>query len=124
VQPGLHCAETDTEFGGNLSMAEPLQVEQQHRLALAGREVGDGVTDSLSEHGGLGDLLRSGTWIGEVAAGKRTEPAGFLQPASGHVQSDATQPWTEASRLGESVQAHQRNHDRLLASIKGQVVVI
>jgi hypothetical protein len=124
VQPGLHRTEADTEFGGDLAVAEPLQVEQQHSLTLAWREVGDGASDSLRQHGGLGHLLRPGRWISEVNADQRADPASLLEQPSRHVQGDATQPRAEASRLGEPVQAHERNHDCLLAGVTGQVGVV
>ncbi|GAA2755488.1 hypothetical protein F4554_001824 [Actinopolymorpha rutila] len=50
--------------------------------------------------------------------------AELLQPATGDVQRDSTQPRPEAARVGKSPKAHQCHDDRFLARVPGKVGVV
>jgi hypothetical protein len=61
-----------TEFGGRLAMAEALQVEQQHRIALAAREGRDSVSDPAGQVGGLRDLVPTDhPWVSRCTSGNQ-----------------------------------------------------
>ncbi len=123
VQPRLDRARARAEAPGHLGVAEPREVKERHRRALAGGQRRDRRPHALGDLRGLGGLLRPGAGRRRVR-GVRSRPArALLQRAPAQVQPDPDQPGPEAPGFAEPLQADEGGDDRLLRGVGGQLAV-
>jgi hypothetical protein len=82
VQPRLDRAGARAEASGHLGVAEPAEVEERHRRALAGGQRGDRRPHPLGDLRGLGGLRRAGPGRRRVRAVGARPARPFLQRAA------------------------------------------
>ena len=102
-------------------MAQALQVEQQHGVALAAGKLVDGAPDARGEVGEFRRFGRPGDSTGPVGLRPRHLGPQVAQPPAGHIQRDAAEPRAEPVGRPELAQVRHGRDRGLLHGVSGQI---
>jgi hypothetical protein len=119
VEPGLDGTHRDVKVSCDLAVAQALQVEQQHGLALAVGQGGDGAVHARGGFGGLGRLRRAGELRRLVGQAGHLRPE-LAQPSARHVERDSAEPGAEPVRGTQAFQVGHRGDRRFLGGVTRQ----
>lgn len=126
MEPSLHGPNWDAEAGRALSLVQSLQVEERDRCALSLWKPTDRFSHDTAELGRCEHFLWSAFAVarfdGEAQLGDRHSRS-LTQPSSTHVEPDTKQPWSESTRVVQSIQTDERPQRCLLSGVLGHLRV-